>query len=207
MDPMYVKICGLRTAEAAAHAAHRGADAVGVVMAPGSPRDATADQARAVIAAARENRPGIDAVLVVRTMPASLAASLARELGFDVLQLHGAYGREDFAEAAAIHPRIWRAASLAKHPALTSGDFGEERLLVDSATAGSGEPWDLDLISRASLGREWILAGGLSPATVAEAIATARPAGVDVSSGVEAAPGEKSLELISQFIEAAREAS
>lgn len=201
---MYVKICGLRDAATAAHAARLGANAVGVVMAPGSPRDATVDQARAVIAAARAARPDIDTVLVVRSMPAATAAGLAAKLGFDVVQLHGAYTAEDFAEAAAIHPRIWRATSLAKHPSLVAGEFGEERLLVDGAAAGSGEPWDLGLIEQASLGREWILAGGLSPDTVAAAITAARPAGVDVSSGVESVPGVKSLELITRFIAAAR---
>lgn len=204
MGAMYVKICGLRTADAARHAAHAGADAVGVVMAPGSPRDATPHEAAAIVRAAHAVNPAIDTVLVVRTMPAVEAASLALELGFDVVQLHGSYERDDFAAASAIHPRIWRAASLSRHPGLSAGEFGEERLLVDGAAAGSGEPWDLGLIARASLGREWILAGGLSPDTVARAIEEARPSGVDVSSGVESAPGVKSLDLITRFIKAAR---
>lgn len=201
---MYVKICGLRDPAHAAHAVRAGADAVGVVMSEGSPRHATEAEATAVIAAARAVRGDIDTVLVVREMPAHEAAETAARLGFDVLQLHGGYTRDDFAAAAAIHPRIWRAASLAAHPGLRAGDYGEERLLVDSSVAGSGEPWDLGLIAGAELGSEWLLAGGLSPDNVREALATAQPGGVDVSSGVETAPGEKSLELISRFIEAAR---
>lgn len=203
---MYVKICGLREPQHAARAAAELADAVGVVMSASSPRNATEEQATAVIAAAKQERHDIDTVLVVREMPAALAARTAARLGFDVLQLHGGYTREDYADAATIHPRVWRAASLTNEPGLTAGDYAEERLLVDSAVAGSGEPWDLELIERAELGTDWILAGGLSPENVADAIHAARPGGVDVSSGVESAPGEKSLELISGFIAAARRA-
>ncbi|GAA1320099.1 phosphoribosylanthranilate isomerase [Leucobacter albus] len=201
---MYIKICGLTDSNHAAHAARSGADAVGVVMSEPSPRHATAAQASAVLSAAREASPGVDTVLVVREMPAVEAASTAQRLGFDVLQLHGGYSADDFAAAAKIHPRIWRAASLARDPGLRAGDFGEERLLVDGAAAGSGEPWDLGLLAGQTLGDNWLLAGGLSPANVAEAIAIARPSGVDVSSGVEIAPGVKSSSLISAFITAAR---
>lgn len=201
---MYVKICGLKSAEAAGHAARLGADAIGVVMSEGSPRNATREEAVTVLAAARNVNPQIETALVVRYMPAVEAARLAHDLGFDVLQLHGRYSKADYAAAAAIHPRIWRATSLAEHPGLRAGDFGEERLLIDGATPGSGEPWDLELIRQARLGDSWLLAGGLTPDTVARAITDARPAGVDVSSGVESAPGIKSLELITQFIQAAR---
>lgn len=201
---MYVKICGLRDPAHAAHAAHASADAIGVVMSAGSPRNASEAEAAAVLAAARSVRRDIDTVLVVREMQAHEAAETAARLGFDVLQLHGGYTRAELAAAAAIHPRVWRAASLAQEPGLHAGEYGEERLLVDSAVAGSGEPWDLGLIAGAELGSEWLLAGGLSPDNVREAIATAHPGGVDVSSGVEIAPGEKSLDLISRFIAAAR---
>lgn len=203
---MYVKICGLRDAVTARHAIDAGADAVGVVMSDGSPRNATDDEARAVVTAAREQRGSVDTVLVVRGMDAVTAAERARDLGFDVLQLHGDYSSEDFAQAAAIHPRIWRATSLASHPNLHAGEFAEERLLVDSAVPGSGELWDRSAVHGAQLGNDWLLAGGLTPTNVAQAIADTHPAGVDVSSGVESSPGVKDLELITQFIEAARSA-
>lgn len=201
---MYVKICGLRDGEMAAHAAREGADAVGVVMSEGSPRNASPDEAREVIRAAREVSPEIETVLVVRGIPAAEAATLANELGFDILQLHGAYGLDDANAARAIHPRIWRAASLNDDPHLAAGAYGEERLLVDGAIPGSGEAWDLALIDAAHLGNEWLLAGGLSPETVAQAIREAEPYGVDVSSGVESAPGVKSSERITAFIRAAK---
>ena len=211
---MYVKICGLRDAGTARHAVSSGADAVGVVMSPRSPRHATPEQAAEVVASVREQDPGsgaarVDTVLVVNRMTAREAAETALQLGFDVLQLHGSYTADDFATARALIPRVWRATSLERHADLSAGEFGEERLLVDGAVPGSGEAWDLSLLrpespARARLGDGWILAGGLDPQNVAAAIATTRPWGVDVSSGVEGAPGVKDPELITRFIGAAR---
>jgi len=201
MARVYVKICGLRTAEHARVAVEAGAGAVGVVMNRTSSRRATADEAREVVAAARGTA---DTVLVVNDMPAGQAARTARDLGFDVLQLHGpAYDEAGFREAAAIVPRVWRATSLDLDPPLEVGAWGEERLLLDAPKPGSGRTWDLsDLADRAPDG-EWLLAGGLSAANVVEAAVAVRPWGVDVSSGVEVAPGEKSAELIRSFVAAA----
>ncbi|QCX27850.1 phosphoribosylanthranilate isomerase [Nocardioides jishulii] len=195
---MYVKICGLRTAEHARVALDAGADAVGVVMNATSSRRATEDEARAVVAAVTGRA---DAVLVVNDMPAVEAAEIASRLGFDVLQLHGpAYGEADFAAALAIVPRVWRATSLDEDPSLEVGAYGEELLLIDAPRPGSGERWDLsELVDRAPEGK-WLVAGGLAPTNVAEAIRTVRPWGVDVSSGVEVAPGEKGVELIRDFV-------
>ncbi|QBE47594.1 phosphoribosylanthranilate isomerase [Leucobacter triazinivorans] len=209
---MYVKICGLRDAATAHHAVSSGADAVGVVMSPRSPRHASAAQAAEVLAAVRAHqRDGapVDTVLVVNRMPAREAAELTGELGFDVLQLHGAYTPHEIAAAAALLPRVWRATSLELDPALRAGEFGEERLLVDGAIPGSGDPWDLSALrsgtdARRRLGSGWILAGGLDPQNVTAAIAATRPWGVDVSSGVERAPGVKDPDRIVRFIRAAR---
>jgi phosphoribosylanthranilate isomerase len=198
---VYVKICGLRTAEHARVALESGADAVGVVMNRTSPRRAREDEARAVVEAARGSA---DRVLVVNDMPADVAARTARDLGFDVLQLHGrSYAGSDFATALSIVPRVWRATSLDLDPPLEIGAWGEERLLLDAPRPGSGETWDLsELADRAPEG-QWLLAGGLSPANVGAAVSAVRPWGVDVSSGVEVAPGEKSAELIGSFVAAA----
>lgn len=199
---MFIKICGITDPDTARFAVQQGADAIGVVMSEPSPRHVNRETAADVVAAA--TGPGIDTVLVVREMPASVAARTAAELGFDALQLHGSYSPADFAAAAADFPRIWRATSLAEEPDVVAGELGEERLLLDGAQAGSGRPWDLSSIDPALLGDRWLLAGGLNPGTVAEAIARARPWGVDVSSGVESAPGLKDVGLISRFIAAAR---
>ncbi len=200
---MYVKICGIREPEHAALAARLGARAIGVVMSPGSPRDASPETASLVIQAARAASPTVETVLVVDQMPAEQAARMARDLGFDVLQLHGGYERSDFELAETIHPRVWRATSLARDREVHAGDHGEERLLIDGAVPGSGETWDLSTADPERLGSNWLLAGGLSPDNVGAAVRAAHPAGVDVSSGVESIRGEKNPELIERFIVAA----
>lgn len=201
---MYVKICGLRTAAHADVAVAAGADAVGVVMNRTSARRASREEATAVVDAARGRA---DTVLVVNDMAATEAARTAVRLGFDVLQLHGPrYDRASFAAARAITSRVWRATSLDLDPPLQVGAWGEEVLLLDAPKPGSGQSWDLStLADRAPAGR-WLVAGGLSPRTVADAVAAVAPWGVDVSSGVETAPGEKSTELIRRFVAAARSA-
>lgn len=198
---MYVKICGLRDPRHARLAVERGAHAIGVVMNQASSRRATDSEAVAVIAAV-DGRA--DTVLVVNDLAAREAAETARRLGFDVLQLHGpAYGPDDFAAALDVMPRVWRATSLDHDPSLQVGVWGEEMLLLDSPKAGSGERWDLSALAASAPEGRWLLAGGLAPGNVAEAIGTVKPWGVDVSSGIEIAPGTKDPDLVAAFIEAA----
>lgn len=198
---MYVKVCGLSTAESVRVAIDAGADAIGIVHAQGSPRHLEPEQAREVLAAAGCE---VDTVLVVAKIPATDAARMALNLGVSVLQLHGSYTEQDFAKARTIFPRIWRATSLANNPDLTVGAWGEDLLLLDAPKAGSGERWDLtQLVANKPDGR-WLLAGGLNPDNVADAISQARPYGVDVSSGVESAPGIKDLDKIRSFVTNAR---
>ncbi len=204
---MYVKICGLRDPDTALRAVALGADAIGVVMSAGSPRDTPAPDAARITAALSDAAPEVDRVLVVRHTPAADAADLASRLGFTVLQLHGGHGAADVSTAQLRIPRVWRATSLASDPQLRAGEFSEERLLVDGTRPGSGEPWDFDAISPDALGRGWILAGGLTPENVAAAVAQTGCWGVDVSSGVESAPGVKDIDRIARFIRAARGAA
>lgn len=201
---LYVKICGMRDPDLTKLAVDLGANAIGVVMSVGTPRHASDDEARAVIAAAKAARASVDTVLVVNKMAAAEAAQRAAALGFDVLQLHGRYSAADFAAAEMIVPRVWRAASLAHFPTIVPDEFGEERLLLDGADPGSGARWSFADRSPSEFGDHWLLAGGLSPDNVAGAVAQLSPAGVDVSSGVESAPGIKDAKLIARFITAAR---
>lgn len=198
---MYIKICGLRDTATADFAVRAGADAIGIVMSAGSPRNASADEAARVVAAV-DGRA--DTALVVSRTPIAQAVELVRRLGVDVLQLHGDYTADDFAVATAELPRVWRAASLERTPELRAGEYGEELLLLDGSRGGAGERWDLSRIDPERIGERWLLAGGLSPDNVGEAVAAVHPWGVDVSSGVEAAPGVKSLALVEKFIAAAR---
>lgn len=204
---MYVKVCGLKTAEAVRTAVAAGADAIGVVMNETSPRAVSAGVAATVVQAAREaGGDRLDVVLVVNDKPAVEAAHLAADLGFTALQLHGRYTADDFVDAAEVFGTLWRATSLAHDPPVEVGAYGERRLLLDAPKPGSGERWDLSALTDRGLSGEWLLAGGLNPDNVAEAIAVAQPWGVDVSSGVESAPGVKDLDAIARFVAAAKRA-
>ncbi|AVL99888.1 phosphoribosylanthranilate isomerase [Gordonia iterans] len=195
---MYAKVCGLTAVDDVAVAVSAGADAIGIVMNDTSPRAIDAALARRIVSAADDE---VDTVLVVNDKPADVAARLARDLGVSVLQLHGRrYTTDDFAAALAIVPRVWRATSLAHAPDLHVGAFGEELLLLDAPSPGSGEQWDLAALNDAGPDGRWLLAGGLRPDNVAAAIALAQPWGVDVSSGVESAPGFKDHGLIREFL-------
>ncbi|MFC8914977.1 phosphoribosylanthranilate isomerase [Streptomyces sp. NPDC047821] len=205
---MFVKVCGLATPADIDVAAEAGADAIGLVISGTSVRGLGRDVAVRLAAHARAHTPShVLSVLVVNDTPAPDAAALARDLDVDALQLHGAYREDDFASAARVFPRLWRATSLKERPDTRVGAFGEEVLLLDSPRAGSGARWDLSLLDTARPDGKWLLAGGLAPENVAEAIEQARPWGVDVSSGVESAPGVKDHDRVRAFVSAAKAAA
>ena len=201
---MFAKVCGLTAVETVDVAVSAGADAIGVVMHQGSPRNVDEDTAHRIVDAARGR---VDTVLVTGDLPAAEAARIAQRLGVDVLQLHGAYTQDDFADALAIFPRLWRATSLKHDPPLEVGAYGEQVLLLDAPKPGSGEQWDYTALAERNLTGDWLLAGGLTPDNVAQAIAQADPWGVDVSSGVESSPGVKDDAAIRAFLTAVRAAS
>lgn len=200
---MYVKICGLTSIASARTALDAGADAIGMVLSERSRRNVSAETVAQIAAFVGSSA---DIVVVVDRMPAERAAALVNDAGASVLQLHGAYSDADVARARAVTPRVWRAMPWADHDGSPVGAHGEEAVLLDSPVAGSGESWDPTALGHRTPSGRWILAGGLSPDTVIAAVRGARPWGVDVSSGVESAPGVKSDDLIRRFVTAAREA-
>lgn len=200
IEGMFIKICGLRTVADVEAAAAAGADAMGVVLSSSSPRAVAPEQARELVAAAARR---LTTVLVVHDVTIEEAIDRARQIGVDVLQLHG-YSEAADRLAARELPRTWRAVAATAGRAVV-GEHGEEALLLDSPTPGSGQRWDLADLDARPQGR-WLLAGGLSPDNVAAAIRGADPWGVDVSSGVEAVRGTKDHDLIHRFVAAARSA-
>ncbi|MCS5716288.1 phosphoribosylanthranilate isomerase [Herbiconiux sp. CPCC 205716] len=198
--PLVVKVCGLRTEAAIDTAVAAGADAVGFVIAAGSPRHLDGDTARRLV----EHTAGrATTVLVTKGISPEKAAEAAHAAGVDVLQVHG-FDRREVGRASALFARVWRATSL---DADDLGSWGEELLLIDSPRPGSGERWDLGALRERRPEGPWLLAGGLDPSNVAQAVAEAAPDGVDVSSGVESAPGVKDHALIERFVAEARSAS
>lgn len=193
---MFVKICGLTTPEGVAAALEAGADAVGFVFAP-SVRRVTPAAAAALAAPAR----GRALCIAVTLHPA--AAEVEEILDVfapDLLQT-------DLADAAALSARA-RARLL---PVLREGRALPEplpaRVLYEGAVSGTGRTADWAQARAVAERTQVLLAGGLNPDNVAAAVHAVGPWGVDVSSGVESAPGIKSPGKISQFVAAARAAA
>jgi phosphoribosylanthranilate isomerase len=197
---MFVKVCGLRTAEDVATAVDAGADAVGFVFTE-SPRRVEVDVARRLVASVPSH---VLTVGVFRGVSAGEAGEVGLDAGVGAVQLHGDYPASAFAELAGLPVRLVRATTLSPDTDVAVGAYGEDMLLLDSPVAGSGERWDLALLAQARPQGQWLLAGGLDPSNVSAAISAARPWGVDVSSGVESSRGVKDQSLIREFVEAAR---
>ncbi|GAA3159221.1 N-(5'-phosphoribosyl)anthranilate isomerase [Planomonospora alba] len=197
---MYVKICGLREPEHVAAAVDAGADAVGFVLTR-SPRRITPERARELAAAVP---PQVLTVAVFAGEAPERVREAALAAGVRAVQLHGDHPHGDFLALRDLGLTLVRAGAAGAD--LRCGAYDEDLLIVDAPRPGSGEPWDWAAVRGRPQGR-WMLAGGLAPSNVAEAITAARPWGVDVSSGVETAPGVKDAGLIKDFVAAARGAA
>jgi phosphoribosylanthranilate isomerase len=210
-----VKICGITRPEFAAAAAEAGADAIGLVFAE-SPRRVSPFEAARIVAALP---PWITPVGVYVDEPPVRIQSVAMSAGLTTIQLHGdeapdvpaklaplkivkamRIGREADIEAA----RRWRAA--AEQAGRVPDAYLVDASVPGGAKGGTGRQADWSLAAKMVKEgfRPLILSGGLTPENVAEAIATVRPWGVDVSSGVEIEPGIKDPEKIKAFVEAVR---
>ncbi|AUG80413.1 phosphoribosylanthranilate isomerase [Kitasatospora sp. MMS16-BH015] len=197
---MYVKICGLRTAPDVAAAVAAGADAVGFVFTE-SPRQVAPELVRELLTEVPE---GVLSVGVFREEPAAYVRSAVLASGVGAVQLHGSHPPAAFAELRDVGRKLARATAASVAAGSACGDFGEDLLILDSPVPGSGEPWDWSQLGAEPPTGRWLLAGGLNPGNVAEAIAAARPWGVDVSSGVEARRGVKDPALIAEFVARAK---
>ncbi|MFE2143282.1 phosphoribosylanthranilate isomerase [Streptomyces sp. NPDC059456] len=198
MSELFVKICGLKTGPDVDVAVGAGADAVGFVFAPGSPRTIGAGAAREL--AARVPDPVLT-VGVFRGQPVDEVLRLTEESGVRGVQLHGDEGPEYYEALRAEGRTLLRATAL--HVG-RCGEYGEDLLLIDAPDPGSGKPWNWGSAEFTAPEGRWLLAGGLTPHSVREAVETTGAWGVDVSSGVESARGVKSPDLIRAFIDAAR---
>jgi phosphoribosylanthranilate isomerase len=210
-----VKICGLKTIETLDAALDAGADLVGLVFFPKSPRNVSLDEA-VVLAARARGRARVVALVV--DADDGLLSAIVERVRPDLLQLHGhetpercaairaATGipvmkaiavadAEDLAGVASFVPHVDRILFDAKPPRRP-----------DALPGGNGLAFDWRLIRDLDPGRPVMLSGGLTPETVAEALAITGVSSVDVSSGVESAPGVKDPERIRAFIAHAREA-
>jgi phosphoribosylanthranilate isomerase len=206
---VFVKICGITNPADAEVAIAAGADAVGFNFWPGSERYLEPAEAAEWI---RDLPDTVTRVAVLVNPTPAYAKEIAAIDGIDLLQLHGAESPEFCLSLTETQVALWKAVPMTGRD-MSLPDFHTNRLLLDTAAGqrfgGTGTPfpwsWARDLIV-ANPAREFMLAGGLSPENVAEAIGQARPFGVDVASGVEALPGRKDIYRVRDFITAARSA-
>ena len=199
---MEIKICGLRRPADARLAVRLGARWIGVVRAPDSPRSATLDEARRVIAAAREVDPHVRPVLATGRRTRDEVASDAFALGVERVQPHGLSdaGVRTLAQAGLIvHRVVTVPESAARLPDFEPPEADDGPLVFDVGGGGSGRAFDWRILGERAPGRAFI-AGGLRPANIGRLLPY-RPWGVDVSSGIESSPGVKDPDLLQRFFD------
>jgi phosphoribosylanthranilate isomerase len=201
-----IKICGITRVEDALAAARAGADAIGLVFAEQSPRRITPEQARSI---AEALPPFVTTVALFVNADAAEVARIIHRVRPDCLQFHG----EESPEYCAAFGLPWLKAARVR-PGVDLLQFAArfqaaQGLLLDAyspaAHGGTGERFDWGLIPSA-MPRPVVLAGGLTPANVGQAVHVARPWAVDVSSGVELAPGIKDAAKIAAFVKEVKHA-
>jgi len=210
-DPLIIKICGIKTLDLLDAAIDAGADMVGFMHFSRSPRHVSIEDLATLISAARGR---VESCVVLVNPDNSCVAEVAA-LGPDWIQLHGPetpHRVEAIRAEAGVE--IMKALPIGSAEDVAQvASFAEiaDRILLDAKPpkgadrpGGLGESFDWNLLAALDKDIPFMLSGGLNPDNVAEAVRAVRPFGIDVSSGVERAPGEKDKRLIEAFIRNAR---
>ena len=207
-----IKICGIKDADTALAAVDAGADAIGLVFVEKSPRYVTPGQAKTVTDALQDDAVSVGLFV---DQPGESMRQTLDAVGLTVAQLHGHESIDDM-DALTGYP-VWKALPFDKHFQQTASTWDHdprvEALLIDTPptsglTGGSGIAFDWNGLAQVKdkLAKPIILAGGLTPDNVAQAIRIVQPYAVDVSSGVESSRGVKDVGLIKAFCEAVKQA-
>jgi phosphoribosylanthranilate isomerase len=200
---VFVKICGTTSEDDALLAVAMGADAVGFIFAPSSRQVAP----QVVSDIVKRLPPTVMTVGVFRDEAPQRVVDITHGAGLQAVQLHG---RETPEQARWIRMRVRRLfqAFPAGDPLVRSAaDWGADAIVLDAPHPGSGRVFDWAFAGELPGDQRLLLAGGLTPANVAAAIARTSPWGVDVASGVEASPGRKDPVKLREFIAVARAAA
>lgn len=211
MADIRVKICGLRTAADVAAVVAAGAAYAGFVFFPKSPRHLTVEQASTLALAAP---PGLAKVALTVDADDPTLDAIVEGVALDMLQLHGHESPDRVAEIRSRYGLpVMKAVGVADEgdlAALLDYSMVSDQILVDAKPpresplpGGNGLSFDWRLVAQRRWLRPWMLAGGLTPDNVAEAIRLTNARQVDVSSGVESAPGVKDASRIAAFVRAA----
>ncbi len=215
MNTVKVKVCGLSTPETVRAAVEGGADFIGLVFFAKSPRHVTVQRAAELASIAKASGVGVVAVTV--DAPSILLDEISAVVAPDLFQLHGsetpvrvAQVRELTATGAVRALRVAEASDLDVAQAF---EAAADYLMFDAKAppgavlpGGNGAAFDWSILAGRSFAKPWFLAGGLNAANVGQAIAQSGADLVDVSSGVESAPGVKDPWMIEAFLQAVRRA-
>ncbi|MEM9715428.1 MAG: phosphoribosylanthranilate isomerase [Pseudomonadota bacterium] len=211
MDLMRVKICGLKSVEVVEAAARAGAAYIGLTHVEKSPRYVTLTAAKTLAEAAPE---GLCKVMLLVDPSDTLLDQVMADVPIDMIQLHGGETPERVSEIKTkMGLPVMKAVGIADEsdlPKIAEYSYVADQILVDAKppkgseiTGGNGITFDWRLIAGRRWAVPWMLAGGLMPENVAEAVRLTGANQVDVSSGVESAPGVKDPGLIADFVTAA----
>jgi phosphoribosylanthranilate isomerase len=202
---LWVKICGVTSLEDALMVERSGADAIGLNFVPQSPRCISAEKAREITDALRDQ---IEFVGVFVDMPLADVIATVDAGGIDTVQLHGGESPEMLGQLSEDVPAYKALRIGGPEDVALATSYSGDRILVDAkvegAMGGTGQTFDWSLIEELNTERKLILAGGLNPENVATSVREVQPYGVDTASGVESAPGVKDEALVTQFIALAR---
>jgi phosphoribosylanthranilate isomerase len=201
-EELFVKICGITSEADALLCVSLGADAVGFIFAP-SPRRVSVQTAGDI---AKRLPPEILTVGVFRDEAPQRVVEMVHQAGLGAAQLHGHESAQETEWIRARLPMVIKAFPAGDRTIRRFEEFKADFLLVDGDTPGSGEVFDWRLAEGVVDPTRLIVSGGLRPDNVAQAVAHLHPAGVDVSSGVESAPGRKDPKLVRDFVVNARTA-
>ena len=202
-DDFLVKICGVTSEADALLSVSLGASAVGFIFAP-SPRQVSVQLAGDIAKRLPEH---VLTVGVFRDEAPQRVVEAVRMAGLGAAQLHGHETAEETQWVRARLHTVIKAFRAGERAIARFEEFGADYLLVDGDNPGSGNVFDWRLAEGVADHHRLIVSGGLGPGNVAQAVAHLRPAGVDVCSGVESAPGRKDPLLLRDFIANARQAA
>jgi phosphoribosylanthranilate isomerase len=202
-----VKVCGITRVEDALAAVRAGVDALGFVFHPSSPRYITPEKADGII---RALPPFVITVGIFVNLNREEVKKIAAKSGIQVIQLHG---NEDPEQCMGYNRPVIKAFRFSASERLPEFvEYQVSGLLIDSASrgqwGGTGIPFDWELLSRClgclgeNIRHRLVIAGGLDPQNVGEALRLVKPYAVDVSSGVESEPGKKNEKMIKEFMHA-----
>lgn len=201
---MFVKVCGITRPADAVAAVDAGADAIGLNFVATSRRLVDLDVARAILAVVPDR---VMTVGIFRDHPAAEVLEVTGMLGLDAAQLHGDEPPEVTAAVSARVGTVIKAVAADSPSVRAVGEHAADIVMLDAAVPGGGVPFAWAIVGDLVTTHRVLLAGGLRPDNVAEAIRRVRPWGVDTASGVEAEPPRKDPDAMTRFVAEARAAA